>query len=69
MVAARKPASGQASPREVPVPGDHRNPAPGEAPKQLRASAVAVEDQRQGKFAGLRDGEVRCLRPQHAQRL
>ena len=54
-------------PLEALVPGDHSNPAPGEAPEQGGAPAFPVEDQRQGGLAGVRDGEVRCIRAQHAQ--
>ncbi len=41
------------------MPGDHRNPAPCEALEQCRAPAVPVEDQLQGGFDGVGDGEIR----------
>ena len=58
-----------ALPLEALVPGDHRNAAPGEAFEQCRAPAFPVEDQRQGGFAGVRGGEIRRIRAQHAQLL
>ena len=39
-------------PLEALVPGDHRDPAPGQALEQRRAPAFPVEDQGQGRFAG-----------------
>ncbi len=52
------------------VPGDHRDPATGEAAEQGRAPALPVEHQRQRGLGRLAGGEeVRRVRPRQAQPL
>ena len=54
---------------EILVPGDDGDAPTGETPEQRGAPALTVEDERHGRRAGVRTGQVGRIVCEHAERL